>query len=388
MQNKTTLKFLAASGGLLVLAACSAGATGPPSVTSVNPVSPSYSKLQAAVGFVNLYGTVVGFNVVSTLRQPNGYSAVLVSTPSISGPFTLPAAADPTQADGNGALIATGPTAAEVAANKINGSAQVVQGATPATSTFGVSYGIFGNGIFPGNTFSTGRPAGLAPGAIPFYAGGSNDTNTFTPWGGPPAFQPDGDPRGTRDGKFNGAIKGIPLGLAIFEGVTPAIGTYTLAATIPTGVTTSAAISTTAAIGGPSPLGAAAAPTLAFGGDGTASVSYVLPANAVGAYVEVIDTGGGTCPTGQAGNAAPVYFTFWVTSSGTSTVTNANSPGSASASNAICSGDAVTAQLIAFDYNQYALQYNAKLGSAYSQAPALPAQADVSLSLPTAGTAP
>ena len=388
MHNTSIIKLLAASGGLLALAACSAGSTGPPSVRSVNPVDPSYSKLQASVGIVNLYGTAIGLNVVSTLRQPNGLTAVLVSTPTISGPFTLPAAADPAQADGNGALIAVGPTAAEVAANKITGSVQVAQGVTPATSTFGVSYGAFGNGLFPGNTFSTGKPASLAPGAIPFYAGGANDANTFTPWGGPPAFQPDGDPRGTRDGNFNGAIMGVSLGLAIFEGVTPGIGTYTLTATVPTGVTGTGVLSTTASIAGPSPLGPAAAPTLTFAGDGTASVSYVLPTNATGAYVEIVDAGGGACPSTQKGNSAPVYYTFWVTSSGASQVTNASSPGSATASNAICSGDAVTAQLIAFDYNQYALQYNAKLGTSYPQTPALPAQADVSLSLPTAATAP
>src|SRR5579864_966965 len=73
----------------LVLAACSAGATGGPPITTVNPSSSSYGSLQFSVGTANIYGTSVGLNIVSTFRQTNGRTATGVNTPSITGPFTF-----------------------------------------------------------------------------------------------------------------------------------------------------------------------------------------------------------------------------------------------------------------------------------------------------------
>ncbi len=83
-----TLRLIAAllCGGSI--AGCGAGSAGVP-ISSVNPTSQSYAKLQFAVGTANIYGSATGLNVVSTLRQPNGQTAIGADTPKITGPFTL-----------------------------------------------------------------------------------------------------------------------------------------------------------------------------------------------------------------------------------------------------------------------------------------------------------
>ena len=70
-------RFVAAAGiaSLVLAAGCGAGGGGISTVSS-NPVSPSYSSLQFAVGTANLYGNPIPrLNVVSTFRQSNGDSA-------------------------------------------------------------------------------------------------------------------------------------------------------------------------------------------------------------------------------------------------------------------------------------------------------------------------
>src|SRR5580700_1016672 len=77
--------YLACTAAGVMLSACTQGATGPPGISSVNPITSS--KLQLVVGTANIEGNS-GLNVVSTLRQANGDSAVLVDTPTLTGPFT------------------------------------------------------------------------------------------------------------------------------------------------------------------------------------------------------------------------------------------------------------------------------------------------------------
>jgi hypothetical protein len=108
MENRLQrLKVLLGASSAFVLAACSGAAQGPPATSSVNVLSPSYGKLQFAVGTANIYGTATGLNVVSTYRQTNGKSAVLVNTPTITGPaaltFTVPATTVGTDPETGGA---------------------------------------------------------------------------------------------------------------------------------------------------------------------------------------------------------------------------------------------------------------------------------------------
>jgi hypothetical protein len=385
-----------AVAGALGLSACTAGQTGPPPVTVVNPTSAG--KLQFAVGTANVAGTP-GLNVVATYRQANGASAVLVNTPKLTGPFTLPAASAPGDFYGGGAAglfnqgdpqatADSGPSADEVANRYIGGTAQTAasnpnQG---IPTTLGSSGGVFGNGFFPGNYTSSGNPYSYNPYYQPFYSGNADTPDTaFLPVGGPPVFDPNRNGGGTQDGSFSTPIKGISLGLSVFAGVTPGAGQYGLQVTIPTAgfpvVTAAAALSGTAL------LPAAAAPVVALNADGSGTVTYTLPAGVVGAYVQLVDLN-------YCNGGSPVPYTFWVTSSGSQAIPNTLGPHGKSGGPAFCSaamnntssggtvttGDPVQAVLIGFDYDHNALQYNGTTGQAYPQAPALPARADVTIS--------
>lgn len=234
-----------------VLTACGQGSQGPPTINQVNPGASNYSKLQLAVGTANLYGTAVGLNVVSTLRQPNGDSAVLVDTPALTGPFSLP----PAGAAGSGvdqySTLPSGPSASESSNgnNDITGTPQTVRPGTPVcdqattcpdgtppnTTTFGQSGGVFGLGLAPFNHTNSGTPATYVPYTEPLY---DTSGNQFTPWGGPPAFDPNHDGMGTRDGTFNlGAqLLGVAEGLTTFTGVIARPGQYNLSVVVPTGI--------------------------------------------------------------------------------------------------------------------------------------------------------
>ncbi len=376
----------------LGLSACTAGQTGPPPVTSVN--TSTVGVLQFAVGTANVAGTA-GLNVAATYRQSNGRSALLASTPRLTGPFTLTGTgAAPTGFYGTGpsffsqpdsvATADLGPSTDEIAKDYIGGTPQTSASNADqgVPTTFGASGSVFSNGFFPGNYTTQGNPYSYNPYYQPFYAG--TGPAAFLAIGGPPAFDPNGDGAGTQDGSFNTPILGVSLGLSVFEGVTPVAGTYNLSVTPATGGA-AAVQAAPAHLTGGALLPAAAAPVVTFAGDGSASVSYTLPAGVVGAYVQVLDT---SYCTGK-----PFAYTFWVTASGTSSIPNTLGRHGKSGGPAICTaamntsaagqpaaGDPVQAVLIGFDYNQYALQLNGSANFTYPQAPALPAQADVTMS--------
>ncbi|MFN2461868.1 MAG: hypothetical protein ABR591_14500 [Candidatus Velthaea sp.] len=409
-------------GGVVLafgVAGCSASATGPPAVTSVNPAA--QSALQFSIGTANIAGTATGMNVVVTDRQPNGDSAVLVDTPTLTGPFVLPAAS--TTADANGSTASSGPSAGEVSGTLcggtpcITGTPQTAPGsAVPFSSTFGTSGGAFGLGFAPANSSSSNGNVYL-PYRVPMYGGA-----LFAPWGGPPAFDPTGDGKGTRDGTFADSTRGIlgvALGLNVFRGVTVGAGTYNLNVNIPL-ATGSQNVSATSTLASVSTLAALPAVTgITFDGTGQATASFTLPPGVVGAFVEIIDNGPSNCngsgnlnlygafTSGNPTASAQVltYYTFWVTASGSVTIRNANSPGPpGSAFPAICTlaqntaspiastktkvPDALTAFVIGFNYDHYSITYNKPLNTTYPQRPALPASANVVVSAPFTATSP
>ena len=346
--------------------------------------------MQLAVGTANINGSA-GLNVVSTLRQASGSSAVLVDTPKLTGAFTLPpAGVAPSGAVYDASSTAdTGPSVDEVTNHYIGGSPQVIaSSANPSTpfTTFGTSGGDFGNGFAPANYTSSGLPASFTPYYEPIYGDTTTDTSTFIPWGGAPAFDPNGNGTGTLNGTFTSGIRGIPLGLNVFQGVTAGAGAYNLQATIPTGTVGSATVtSNVASVTSTALLPAVTAPVVTFDGAGDASIAYAFPASLVGAYVQAYD------------ETAKVPFTFWVTApAGTVSINKTYGPGAPYPALVngqpnvapIASGDKLQVVVIAFDYNQYALQYNGKLGTSYPQRPTLPAQADVTLSPIVVSAAP
>jgi len=347
---------------LIVLASCSGGGTGGPAISSVNPTSPSYSSLQFAVGTANLYNGTLGLNVVSTFRQKDGASATGVNTPAITGPFTFTAPfASGGSTDPYSTLLNGGPSFTETTAASpaITGTPQTVApgtpfcdgnappapvvcqgGIPPNTTTFGQSGGVFAMGLAPYNHQGfTGQSWSYQPYAQPFYA--STTHVPFIPWGGPPAFDPDGTGLGERDGlAINAGVDsfgdpyflGVGEGVTVFDGVTPRVGTYTLTVAIAT-VGNGGAISTSSVNKAANLRSLALLPTISApavtpnaNGDGGASFTTSLPAGVTEAYVQIVDYGPGGGPNeaspasnptncqGARGTAfAPVYYTFHIT---------------------------------------------------------------------------
>jgi hypothetical protein len=453
---KIIWKALLAASACAAVSACTASQTPGPPITSVCVTCASYSHLQLAVGTANFYGTASGLNVVSTLRQPDGASALGVDTPSLSGPFVLTVGAAPangTMSDPYSTYPNLGPSLAESgeASPAIAGTPQSVQIGTPAcdttmvvggfttcpvgispnASTFGESGGVFAMGLAPYNVEAeTSNAYSYQPFGQPFYDVSGHQQ--LIPWGGPPAFDPDGDGMGTRDGlvqigndSFGDAyFLGVGEGITSFVGVTPSAGTYSLAVQIGiagSGGPTFKTISTTAALNSLALLGTASAPLVTpdANGDGGATVAVTLPAGATEAEVQIVDWGPGGGPNnggalvanchGPKGEQfAPVYYTLEVTSSGVADLPpddgpNTNLNGGRSnltPSHSICTladnqsppdgitpvaaGDDFTVQMIGFDYPAYEAAVSL-LAKSVPQAPAIAGtggQADITISAP------
>ena len=364
------IRVAVAAAGILGVAACSAGATTGPAITTVNPVSPSYGSVQFAVGTANLYGNgQIGLNVVSTFRQTNGASATGVNTPSITGPFTFTATpvsgggADPYSSELNG-----GPSWTETQAGSgITGTPQTVQpgtpncdgngtlpsgfiscqgGIPPNTTTFGQSGGVFAMGLGPFNVVSaTQQSYSYQPYPQPFY-----DSSHFAliPWGGPPAFDPGSTGMGERSGvgSINGFdsfgdpfFLGVGEGITTFGGVTPSTGTYKLSVAIAIvqsgGTVYSSTLSASATLHSLALLPTLTTPVVTpdANGDGGATFTTSLPPGVSEAYVQIVDYGPGggpnngaaTAPTNCQGSRgtlfAPVYYTIHIMNAATATYT-------------------------------------------------------------------
>jgi hypothetical protein len=319
-------------------------------------------------------------------------------------------------------------------------------GISPNASTFGQSGGVFAMGIAPYNTVgSTGQSYSYQPIPQPMY-----DTTghfQFVAWGGPPAFDPDGDGMGTRDGLIvtdfdsfgDPYFLGVGEGITIFEGVTPSTGTYGLSIQLaiagPGGPqiltkTTSATLNSLALL----PTISAPVVTPDANGDGGAAVTVTaanFPGGAVTeALVQIIDYGPGAGPNnpqnsgnptqancqGPKGtNFAPVYFTFFVNAAGTYTLGPSQGPnlnlnggrGNLQASPSICTaaqnqaagapdqngnfvGDNITVQIIGFDYPDFEAAHSL-LGNSVPQAPSITGaggQSDITVSIPEEEDAP
>lgn len=442
------------------LAACTAGSTTAPSITQQNPLDPNFSKVQLAVGTANIYGVTSGLNVVSTLRQPNGQSAVGVNTPTLVGSFAFTAGAVPgvggALADPYTTVFNAGPSLSETTGSpRISGTLQSVHpgtpncdgtGAVPAgfiscpagiapnTTSFGQSGGVFAIGFLPANAVpNTGQGYSYAPYPQPMY-----DTTGHTlliPWGGPPAFNPDNNGMGTRDGliilgidSFNlPYFLGVAEGITAFEGVTPAIGAYTLNVQIAflnnSGQPVTGTVAASARLGSLALLPTVVAPLVTpnGSGDGGATFTAALPAGVTEAYIQIVDYGPGAGPAHGPGTAAnchgpkgtafaPVYYTVHVTSSGPAVLPALNgpncegaaapagcsTPGAVIPSPSICTGpqnaatghgtvgDNFTVQMIGFNYPAYQVA----LGLTQATTPQTPqlagpsGQSDITLSLP------
>lgn len=413
-------RLLAPAGalfGVVALASCSGNGNSPQPVTSVNPLT---GKLQLAVGTANIFGDMpsgakTGLNVVETFRQPQGAQTpgdtdALVNTPTLGGPFTLPTAVG--TADGFGATIATGPSTAEAGKGTITSTPQQnpgTNGTAIPLSTLGVAGGATGLGLEPFNYTTTGTssnsagiPASFVPYTVPAYDTLSSDPNAFVPWGGPPAFDPNKDGKGERDNlALDPSILGLSEGLDVFQGVTPAVGTYTLTVNIATSNSPgTGTVTTTARLSSGALLPAATPPTVAsLDGNGGGSFAVTLPAGVTEGYIQIEDIGppttGAATKSCNGSDAKPVYYTIHVTASGTFTLPATSGPGNPGTTTpSICTsaqntatntptttdGDQFTLQFVGFDYPAFAASYPNSSGNPAPTLAGANAQADITIS--------
>ncbi len=279
---KKRISDLGAGLVLIAFAGCTSGnsAVEPP-VKSVNPLS---GKLTFSVGTANytLPDSGVqtsGLNTVVAYRQADGLSAVLVSTPTITGPtgFLVPKAAKSAYADAG--------------TNHISGDPQLPAG-TAQNSTFGQSGGAFSYGFLPSN--STNQSLSLSPAftpyANPFYteaiagtAPMDGDASVFL--GGPPAFT------NVLTGAYTPSFTGYTLGFDSFAGTTLAAGSYSLSLVVPTSATTNGTVTAAATLASTALLPVYAYPNITEDGTGGGVISLTVPAGVSETVVQVTDYG-------------------------------------------------------------------------------------------------
>lgn len=242
------------------LAACTQGTSVTPTVTQANL---NANTLQFAVGTANI-GSVgaagtVGLNTVSTFRQPNGNSAVLVDTPTITVPagFVIPAA--------GGVNAGT---------NTMTGTPQTFATPAPPADTFGQSNGVFSYGIEPFNATSTGgaRYAGNPQLlSMPFWTTAANQQRFV---GGPPAYP------FFNDGTYPNGFQGYGQGFDDFAAA-PVTGTYTLSVAVLPQNAPSQTFTASATLSSLVPLPAIAPPTFVrnASGDGGGTGVVTVPAD-------------------------------------------------------------------------------------------------------------
>lgn len=267
-----------------LLAGCSTN--GSSNIPGVTQVSLSQNKLQFAVGTANFNGTT-DLNTVVTFRQPNGDSAVLVDTPTITGPagFTVPNV----------------PSAyTDAGTNHISGSPQQISPPPPKT-TFGTAGGAFSYGFGPFNIAQFGSPR--YPGNPPLYK-----EPIYAPSlsyvGGPPAYP------FFNDGTYPAGFEGYSQGFTAFA-TTPVAGTYSLSVLVPANNAPTATFTASATLNNTTPLPTMAAPTFVSDGAGGGSGTVTIPADPriVETLVYVYDASQGTFFTAGpiAGTGAQTY---------------------------------------------------------------------------------
>jgi hypothetical protein len=283
-----------ALGAFLGLAACTTNQVG--SIPQPRASGLSDVVLQFAVGTATIAvaggAPLEGTNFVATFRQHSGASAAAGDTPTVTGPGKLDlAGATPFQA-----IHTTNP-------------------ADTFESTFGDVIGVFGSGFAPLNIESAAafaqyslvgngsggvdslaciapQPAqsrfGILP--APLYTGDCPPTSSPPPGaplqmtyaGGPPAWPP------SQGYGYPAGFTGFALGFMDFSDVAPVAGTYHLDVAVPTDINAEnyqhfGADATLK----PVRLAALAQPTISFPGDGSALVSFTVPAGISEAVIAI-----------------------------------------------------------------------------------------------------
>ena len=245
----TNHKIIAAAVVAALLAGCSANGAASPPASVVGNLGANV--LQFAVGTANIgqAGNAIGLNTVSTFRQPNGLTATLVNTPTITAPAGfVPPNCGATCVD-------------NAASHQMSGAPQNVNPAVanPVT-TFGQAGGVFSFGIAPENEGATG--AAIYTRYVQPFTGSTTASATNPNYtGGPPAYP------FFKNGTFPASFSGYSQGFDMFTAA-PVAGVYTLSDVVATsnaGTTTFTASSTLANL---VPLPALTSPTFVKDGLG------------------------------------------------------------------------------------------------------------------------
>jgi hypothetical protein len=338
---------LALLGGLLALPACTSGQSAvEPTITTANLTQ---NELQFQVGTANLNGTP-GLNTVTTFRGPQGFSAVLVSTPTITLPFT------------NTAPVAV--AGIDSGTNSISATPQQLAGAVLTSAnvtTFGQPVGAFSYGLDASNSTQLGAnnsafySAALTPASGLGGTGNASGANTLPYYStsaalprrafyvGPP-FIPN-----FKDGTLGTGYSGAPSGFTTFE-LTPVAGTYTLNVVLPALSQAAPTFTATTALGSTVLLAPMPTPVYTSDHAGGGTVTLTVPPGIRETMISIQDVTAGT------------FYTLVVQGSGPQTVVLPPNLGTitggvaapsikpGSAGPPVVAGDAVRVIAVGFDY--------------------------------------
>jgi hypothetical protein len=375
---RAVYRALGAAGGIAILSACTSGqsAVQPPS-TAVDVQNTS--TLQFRVGTGNFQGTTV-LNTVVTFRQPNGLSATLFNTPTITGPAGFVVTGCPS-ASNLAAPVATTVPCTDNGTNHISGTPPTQPGVAMVVTTFNQTGGAFAYGFAPANS-TTGGGANyskMATSGTEIASIGVSNSYTqpvYNPSAaklpfilGPPAV-PD----------FHQPTSGFPAGFAGYDsgfvmfGVTPVVGTYAFNLTVPANTigTFAAVFNTTATLASAVPLPAVPGPVSAGGllpgpPPVDTPITFTVPAAPAGVTSRVLYVADRAGSNNTIGNQ---FFAYNV-GAGATTITL-----SATSTPAIAIGDRLSAWVAGADFDIVGGAPPANT----STAPALPAQTDVTVS--------
>lgn len=350
---RAVFNALAAAGGIAILSACTSGQSAiEPPFTAVNVQNTS--SLQFRVGTANYQGTTY-LNTVVTFRQPNGLSATLYNTPTITGPagFVVPAAA------------AAG---TDAGTNHISGTPPTQPGTTAVATTFGQTGGAFAYGFAPANSTTAGTANYARVSTSSSQVSGVSVTNSYTqpiylattaklPFMlGPPAV-PD-----FHTGAFPVGFAGYDSGFVMFAAA-PVAGAYAFNLTVPSNTIgqNSAVFNQTATLTTTTPLPVMPPPVVAGGGG--AAFTFTVPAAPAGVTSRVIYV----ADRAGANSSSNMFFSFNAgTAAGTFSLAASN----------FATGDRVYAWVVGANFDIVGGAPPANL----STTPTLPAQTDVSVS--------
>ncbi len=257
---------LAALGGLFALPACTSGnAAVEPHFT---PANVSTSELQLQVGTANLQG-VAGLNTVVTFRQPDGLSALLDNTPTITLPFVNTAPASVAFNDSG--------------TNRISGTPQTNNGqASTDPRTFSQSVGAFAYGFLASNSSTTGANNSAfypSTNSMPYYAA---TRRAFYVGPGNP-FVPN-----FKDGSLGTTFSGYPSGFTTFA-LTPQAGTYTLSVGLPNASTPIPTFTATTSLPNTTLLPNMPAPVVVPDHTGGMTVTETIPPGILETLIFIVD---------------------------------------------------------------------------------------------------